>query len=396
MWSFADLLLAFYFHEVLHLEGVRTGQLLFALLIFGALCDVGVGVALTYFRAGWRGILLIHFLGSIATAVTLFGQFNVDSQPVGLLLLSGMLFRLAYALYDVPQTALTSLLPVDDSDARRYVRLRTTLSAVARLAVTGANLGLAQLSAAIFDGSENLVLLIFGIAIVATSASLFRVASGVERRRETPKPAGQFEVPPGLARLLLAFVVAVAFFPTLSRLLIFIPSTDTSPYLGAWLLFAFCIGTVLGPTFALKAEDAAGTRGACVLSVLLAVLSGDLLALFPHTALPLSAVIAVAYGTGLGAVGALLWEAVTRLVISHAATTGQRADAMVFGLVIFSIQVSIAIGSLVLGELLEGFRQSDDPAHFWTAAITTGSGLLTVALLLGQSTLSQKTAVAAA
>lgn len=373
VWSFVDLLFAYFVHDVVRLPAERTGQLIFVLVLFGALCDVGVGASLAYFRATLRTVLLIHLLGAVATALLLFVQFDIGQATSTWILISGLLFRMAFSLYDVPQTALTSLLPANDAEARRYVHLRNVLSAIGRLAVTAAILGLTQLPALIFRDGVTGVLLLFSAVVIFTAAWLFYSSRTLIDRAARVRPqARRFAIPRELALLLLTFGMTVSLLATLNRLVIF------TPHDGPWLLFVFSIGSVAGPALAMPFKNRVGWRVACAVSVMLAVLAGDTLAFAPGTA------AALIYGIGLGAIGAYLWESAARLVAHHAAETGERIDAMVFGLIIFSIKISVALGSLILGSLIEGFQSGAPVSSAAIIVLTSISGICVAALLLNQ------------
>jgi Na+/melibiose symporter-like transporter len=373
VWSFVDLLFAYFLYNVVRLPAEQTGHLLFGLLLFAALADLGVGVALSHFRVSCARVLLLHLIGALATGVTLFAQFDLAQRPGVSLLLIGLLFRLVFSLYDVAQTALTSLLPENDASARRYVQLRTALSAAARLVVTAASLWFTQLPGAILQTSMTLVLSLFAIAMISTAAILLYCGRDFARRDAYVRSqTRRLVISRELALLLLAFIVSVAFFATMNRLVIF------TPRVGPWLLFIFSIGTLAGPIVAFRLEDQLGWRAACIVSAALATIAGDLLAFAPGTA------AALAYGLGLGALGSYLWEWAARLVSRHAAATGERIDAMVFALVIFSIKIAVAGGSLILGSQLEGFAAGDLFAALTLTAITTASGLAVGTLLLMQ------------
>lgn len=384
VWSFVDLLLAYFLYSVLHVPADRIARLLFIFLMFGAGCDALVGIAMTWLRARPRTVLMLHLIGAVGAGAALFAKFHLTLEAPWLILAAGLVFRLAFALYDVPQTALTSLLPIDEADARAYVRLRTTLGAVARLAVTAVNLGLAQLPARIFHVGGAATLLAMGGLIVISAVNLMGVAGPTLKARVQPTPTNTgFAAPPGLLVVLAAFLVSTTLFASLSRLLIFTPAPSGFRLLGAWLLLAFSIGNVAGPLLAPRLEAQVGRRAALSISAAAAIVFGDLLLAAPAgCAPPLQIAAAAIYGLGLSAVGAYLWEAASRIVRSHAARTGERTDGMVFGLVIFTIQISIALGSLLLGAVLEDHVRDGLSSALTAGVVNTAGGVLVTLLLL--------------
>lgn len=343
IWSATDLLLAWFLHTMLHMPAARVATLLFVLLLFGACCDALVGVLASWLRLTRRGLLWLHLAGSLATALTLVAQFapGADWDQA---LVTGMLFRIAFAFYDVPQTALTTLLPADSADAARYVALRNVLSAAARLGVTVANLAIFQLPAAVLAHGTVLFASFGALATFSALALSFELATQAQPLFERrPLPALRFDLPPGTWRMLLAFLVSVAGLATLSRVLIFTPGQ------GALLLLLFSVGTVAGPLLVQRVVTRLGWNRAAAAAILFTGLSAIPLTLRPDAAtLPAG----FAYGVGLSGVGTLLWQMASDIIREHARNTGARSDGLVFGLVIFVIHLAVAIGALPLGLLI--------------------------------------------
>ncbi|MET0498007.1 MAG: MFS transporter [Steroidobacteraceae bacterium] len=390
VWSSVDLLLGYFLYAVLHIPAGEVARLLFIFLLFGAVCDALIGFAISWLRMQRRTVLLLHAVGSLATVVLLFGQFMLTSDSSQWTLPVGLAFRFAFALYDVPQTALTSLLPMNDRDARDYVRLRTTLSSVARVTVTAANLAFVQLPATVFRTGVGAALFALSAMVLVTSVGLLHNGSPSQKVAPPPRSATRIAPPRGLLSVLVAFLASTTLFATLSRLLIFSPSPPEFAHLGAWLLLAFGVGNVVGPMVAGRLLDVAGWRGACVIAGVLAALAGDLLLLMPHTVLPTAQIAAASiYGLGLGAVGMYLWDTASRVVRRHASLTGQRSDGLVFGLIIFTIQISIALSSLILGGVIDDHVRDGRSSAMTVIAVTTLGGIIVTALLISQRTVAE-------
>jgi Na+/melibiose symporter-like transporter len=349
VWSFCDLLLAWYLHRVLHITADRIALLLCALLLLGAVCDVLVGVVINRLQMSRRSLLRLHLLASIITAIALVAQFT-PSGGAESALAAGLAFRIAYALYDVPQTAMTSLLPQDCADARRYVALRSTLSAVARLIVTSTNVALVQSDAGISAGGLIPVLVAFGALLIVTALLLLRTDDMVSPSiASETRPTAQ-RMPANGWPILGAVFVSTLGFATLSRLLIFFPEGASLDSLGAWLLLVFSVGTVMGPLLATRTLDRLGWNVACCVNAFVG--SAGASALLLANAPAIQFVAALVYGVGLNATGAMIWQAASDMIRDHAERSGTRVDALVFGLVIFTIHIAVALGALPLGLLM--------------------------------------------
>jgi Na+/melibiose symporter-like transporter len=323
------------------------------------------------------------------TVLTAALQFGFAFNPT-LFVVASILFRIAFAAYDGPQTTLISLLPLTEDDAGNYVRLRSALAAVARFAVTIANLMFTGWPASAVRVAATIILVICLLAIVASAALLLRAArlSGVVAPQPHSRTTG--ELPIGAGRLLISFVLAVAAMPLVSRLLIFAPN-GAIPQWGALLLCAFTFGSVVGPLLTEFTETRLGWRRSWVGSIIVAVLAGDALSwtwLWP----PLVTVtLALVHGVGLGMMGALQWISASRSVRRYAALTGRRTDGLLFGSVVFTVQCAVAIGALLLGSILDSFAAATASASLKATLIMSISGSVVAVLLLKENPLSTET-----
>ncbi|WP_404713810.1 MFS transporter [Sphingomonas sp. MMS24-J13] len=386
-WSFTDVLMAFFLHVGIGYSAIDTGALLFVMLSFGALSNILVGLLIDALKTKRRILLDMHLCGALLIVATAWAQFGLAFEHSGGFILAALMFRLAFALYDVPQTAMISLLPDGDAEATAYVRLRSSLAAIARLAVTVANLLLAGWPGPIVHFGAGVVLAAISIAIISTAWLLRRSATRPAASGPRPVPKSRrFALPIGTVRLLGSFALAVAAMPVISRLLIFAPSTAALPRLGAWLLVLFTLGSVAGPLLTTRIEKQHGWHRTWLGSIGLAVLSGDVLLFTIRGPVAIALGLAFLHGVGLGVMGTLQWQTASRLVRDHAARTGQRTDGFLFGLVIFTIQCAVAIGSLLFAPLLDDFAAGGTSSALIKSALVSMSGIAIAALLVNLRT----------
>jgi glycoside/pentoside/hexuronide:cation symporter, GPH family len=379
-WSLVDILQAYFLHVVLGLSAFDTARVLVVCVLFGACWNIIIGALVDLRGAGPARVLWVHFIGAVLTAVTIFMQFSVR-KDLGELMVTGVLFRCAYALYDVPQTALTSILPVDEQDASVYIQLRSALSALARLAVAGTTLALGELPATIFRTGLNWTLAGITLLIVLTAGTLLLATPSVRGGRTRPNPARRLALPQGAVKLLISLALSVTLLPIMSRLLIFAPAQPDFPHRGAWLVLAYTLGNVIAPFAVTRLEMRLGWRTLWLSSMALGVVSGDALAALIGDTTSVALVLSLVHGVGLGFVGVLEWEMASRLVRRHAAATGQRTDGMMFGLFIFVIQISVALASVLLGGLLDRFVKGEVGAIVMEIAAITLSGMVITPLM---------------
>ncbi len=365
-WATTDLLLAWHLHSVVGFSGTTVSILLALFLSTGALANLSVGILLTVRKATGPDYVRVQLFGAIATAILFAGQFLVvDSVAVTVIAFA---FRIVYAAQDVPQNALGSLLPDDDSDAKRYARLRVVLSGVMRVVAVSVHLLLYR------GAADVIAFAVIGGLNVASAIGLrgLRFPNRPTVRPTADEPATSW--PTGLPKLLLGFVVAAAVLPTMSRLLIFAPSSDGGMLqAGGSMLTAFCVGSVAGPFAQRRLVDAFGERIALMTGIVV-ILASAMLVTFGD-GVPVRALAAAAHGAGLGIVGVHLWTSAARVAMDDAAS-GTRRDGMVASAVILTTHVSMAAGALLLAPLIDSYEAGDPVAALAALVIVAVGGIV--------------------
>ncbi len=370
-WSFVDLLLAWHLHATVGLSGQQTGGLLFAFLALAGGATFVAGLTFSRRRATGKSIVQVQLLATIASAALLWVQFSV--VDVSVVVASGAAFRIAYAIQDVAQNMLASLLPADDVEVRRYARARVTLAAVARCAVIGGY-------ALVMPDTLPILLAGIGSAMIASAFALRGVVFPERHAVCRAEPDALPAWPAGLPVLLATWAIAAMLLPTLNRLLIFAPSIGGLPRSGAWLLGGFCVGAIVGP---MVRRPVSGSF------MLVMIVASGLILIAP---LPggLRVAGAVGHGIAISIVGVRLWAATSRMAIEDA-RRGRSSDGIIFGSVILTIHLASAAGMLMLGPLIEGFETGSSESGILALMLTIAGALLIA--LVG---ITERTAPAAA
>ncbi|MEH3159600.1 MAG: hypothetical protein PGN08_12150 [Sphingomonas taxi] len=300
---------------------------------------------------------------ALATVVSFWAQFRV--RDVAAVIAVGLAFRMTYAVQDVAQNMLASLLPADEADARGYARLRVTLSALSRCMVVA---GFALVSPA------TLVLLAGAVGLtIAVSATGLRGAVFPERPRGSTAGQGHRTIPSGLVGLLVGWVMVVALLPTVSRLLVFTPSAAGALPGGPWLLGSFWLGAIVGPLLRPSVRPAA-------MLALIAASATIIVWPAPIAAAGLWPIAGAAvHGAAVSIVGVQFWAATSRLAMAEA-RRGRSSDGLVFGSVLLTIQLATAAGMLLIGPLIEGVERGGHDAPGLALALTL-TGAIAIAIL---------------
>lgn len=379
MWSFADLLFGYFAHVQMGLSASATGWIIFISLVYSGALDVLAAALLSAFPGHEEGVPRLQLLGAALTAIAsalLFSPLALPSDPLFFWLLAiSLLFRTGYALYDVSQNALVSLLPRDDREAQRYVTTRTTLSYVAKVAVALASFLI--IGTGERQGSPLAVILPIAAMTLAAAYPMARHRIGNDRTNEGESLAGSPPPMRLLAPVLAAVAAQICLLGLIGRFLPFAQDPQTGTPIGAPLVLASVVGGMLGPLLADRVlRDGrgftlanAGFTAVCVGSVLVILLG--------RTSVQLLAAAAV-FSVGGGAIGTLVWNELSAAVRAHALISGRRADLASFALLTATIKLGAGGTGLFLGGLLDGYEARSAAAVGAIAAATIAGGILSV------------------
>lgn len=381
IWSFSDLLLGYYAHIRLGLSAWDTGILLSASLAYSSLLDLVLAFAFVRMTAQHQRVPRLQLAGGVATAIS--GVLLFLPVPGGLshalawMIVTSVLFRTSYALYDLSQNALISLLPRNAAELTRFAALRAIVAPAARLCMAGFGFLLIGEPASRTWGHETTAAIAIGIMIVISAWLLGRQRPAPDARERAVRRLSEF--PAARMSPLLIATVATCLLALPGRFLPFTADTVPGYCAGAMLTFAMVLGSVAGP-FVATHMVRTGRQRAIVMLGGLSIGTAMLLMAIP--VFPLQLTMALLYGVGLGGTSVVVWNDVAGAVRDHAARTGQRTDLTCFALLTMTIKMSIALSNILLGHYLDGFRMRQPDTLAGLAVIAACGGLVYILVLL--------------
>lgn len=359
LWCLVDLLIGYHLAIRVGLSGQFVGSLLLISFIIGGTCELLTAIWVSSRPAsGTAALRLQAIAGAICAAAALVllapapTSLSLTLMYVGT---ASLVFRIAYAVFDVCQNALTSLLPISDVEVSQYVLVRTIASSIGRLLASIATFGAIRAHADQFADVKAfatvvpLVLLgIVGLAVVGRQ----RVAEQDVAAATASKGCLPYR---SLIRPVTAMICSVALLGLIGRLLPLVAVREADIADGAMLTFAMVCGTIIGPFFGTSRTARRAPRSSGQAAAALGIVSGSALLL------PLGWITAVSfallYGAAIAAISNVIWERVALVVTNHAVRSGgERVDLMAFAVLTASINVALAVSSGLLGLLLDGFR----------------------------------------
>lgn len=367
VWHAYNLLLAYFLTNYLGLEPETMGVVVLLLMVFAAVADPVAGWLLSWWGDSLKRATGLQLLGAVLSFLAFWLLFSMPERltPLQHAVVTGLLFQVAFKLYDIPQNALTSMLSSGRYQVLSLSTGRYVGSASARLAVAGAAfmlIGDQQHAVAPGDRLMAFVLLMCAPAMISSwlfHRSMRDVATRPTMAGPTASTPGSGRMtralPRGLALLLLGSFCYAAGAALLGMLL---------PYLGgdAGALTAFSFGSLawlpawlwIGRRYSEYAAMVACLVTANAAAVVFAIGGADE---------GLSGVVLIGasffYGGGIFGGSMLLWGAMANLIHRHDRATGRRADALSYGLFTFSTKLGIGMSGLLLGWSIG--LSTDDP-----------------------------------
>ncbi|MBV2150082.1 MFS transporter [Sphingobium sp. AS12] len=385
-WYTSELLFAYFLTEFVGLSIHHMGAVLATGFLIGAAVDLVVGFGLERRLTTASSASHIQFVGAILCSASLIAVFLGASMPMefrfGYALAAGIVFRLGFAAYDIPQNALMALATVDTHGRMRIASTRIWFSGAATLIVAftvgpliarrdqpeavSFLLGLAVLFAIVAIGSAWLLL------------HLLR-DQRPEARPGTVAAFPRVRLPADFWLLLLVMAATSIFTPAFGKLEpYFATYALRSAWWGGVVVILMAAGIVVGQPVWLHLCTRMAGGLVMLLNALLQIVALTAFWLIGPAHPIASAVAAFMFGLGNGGVGMVQWaafsETVTRL--------GPSRTGFSYGLFAAAGKLSLAVGSLLLAAVLApiDFRGPDGADLIILMVAIPGVGALCCAL----------------
>ncbi|WP_369914459.1 MFS transporter [Xanthomonas sp. NCPPB 3005] len=401
LWYAGELLLIYSLTEHAGLEATAAGLVLALGLLVSAAIGLGAGWSLRRQLRGVASIGRLQWLGLSAAALALLLVFAAPLLPaplrLGYVLVLSLLFRIAYAVCDVAQNTLLSLVrwPWRGHDGASALRLAGSgIAALLISVIVGAMLA---------RGAEGAAFALQASALLAAVAASCAWHLRRTLLREGASPAGAIADAPtrtepapcwrAIPWQPLLLIVAISLtLPAFTKLAPYVAAYGLlSPGWGSAVLIAYALGSVLVQPLAARLGRHHPPRQRLAWLGVALLLSAPLFALALPAQPQLSLLAAACIGAIGGSSGQLVWA-------WHAQLTTKRAvaqHALCFAALVASAQLALAAGIAVIGLLLGAvdYRESHCLLLRWAMAagpLACGALCLLLALLSGRRPLRRR------
>lgn len=380
LWHAYDLLFAFLLTQYMGLPPVVMGLIAMSLMLFGAAMDLVTGYFIAKGPETAKRLVAMQLAGAVLSSCAFAAVFASRNllPPALHAICFGLIFQLAYKLYDVPQNALTSILTDRPDEVLSISTGRYLLSGIAKIAVSASAFLLIEQDHG--PGARVGLHVFTSIVCLPAIASAFllyrRLGTGRDpgRKRHDAVIGSSSSVmsrmPKGMPRLLLATFVYSAFAAVMSRAL---------PYLdnGSSTLVCFAVGSLVSLPILRKVASRLGEHVAFLAAAAMKMVAAILIAVPAFAVDGASYLSAAIYGGGLFSGTMLLWGTAANLVHRHSDSSRSRSDAIAYATFTFASKIGIACSLMLLACTLE-----IDSASLESGASGASVSLGSIALLV--------------
>lgn len=357
-WYMTELLFGFYLAEIYQLPPATLGMLLGVFLLWDAVTDPMIAFVVLRRKLSTRDLLIAQLVGAILSSAVfclLFYRPPLEGESLVLYALAtGIGFRTAYTLYDVPQNALMKRLAADSAERLTLSTVRAAFSALATLTISFAS-AIILSGGDIGEQTQRFVLAAALFVLLATASSALLLTCTTHDEPAQPAPVASLS---RVARATLLNANLLALFATISilsigwplfsKLLPFYASAVRSDAASTGLYLAAIAFASLFSQPLWLAIDRRGGRHAVRKSALYAVLVGA--ALFAAgasqpVAIGIAGVSVLA--AGASACGMLAWAQLADRLTEE--RLSEANDVLAFGVFTFASKIALSLGGLFLG-----------------------------------------------
>ena len=356
-WYSSELLFAYFLTEFVGLRATQMGVVLASGFLVSALIDLSVGVGLARRLTTASSASQLQFIGAVLCSIALLavflGAWIAPAHRFAYAMAAGGFFRLAFAIYDIPQNALMALATGDATARLRIASTRIWFSGTATLIVATL---IGPLVSRRDDASATQLLLgvaiLFGIVAIVGAWMLHRLLRATVR--EVPQPSVSEGMrgpwPAAFWWLLLVMVATSAFTPVFSKLEPYFAAYALgSAWWGGVVIVSMASGILVGqPVWIRLCVRMPG--GSVMLANALLQIAALVLFCFSGVANPaVSAFAAFLFGLRNGGVGMVQWAAFSETVVR----LGTGRTGLGYGLFSAAAKLSFAVGGLLIATALD-------------------------------------------
>lgn len=354
LWTAGDAFALYTMIVVLKLPAAVAGTLFLAGSIWNAGLDALWGLALARSATLRRHVGAI---GNVAAAIACASFIAIPLAPHGATMTAGlllMLFRTAFALFDVPHNAVTTRFAATHGHLR-IMRLRTLASAGAGLVVALAAIPLVMGGGGALSPAALAVLgLVSGVLLLPLPALLATAAEGLPTPSNGPRP----RIAPPILLFCLIHMIGVGALAAVGKAILHLDRAGAAILLAVPLILAVARLAAI-PIWSAIARGVGISTALAIGYGLCALVMLALPAAMAQGTLAIALAFGV-FGVGIGGVVLLIWSAFSQLLGQVAGTQRLDSAALHYGLLTATAKVGLGASGYLAGLWLSSMSNRPD------------------------------------
>lgn len=358
LWVSSVLIFAFYLTEVAGFPPGRMGWVLAVSLLVNAASDWLVGRALGRHVKTFKAATRLQLAGSIMAGLcfVLFAQtaaVNPDCRTA-YAIVTLVLFRIGYSLYDVPQNAMLGLVAGSDSDRSQIAAARYAAAGLANIVVTLClSIWIVQIAGSSRETAFAMVAMLYA-AVAIGSASLvtahFSQTPAKPLRVPDGQPAHQTGSTSRLAPILAygSILIYSTLMPVFTELKIYFAAFAFPPGTGP---VGFLLSSALGQVLVQPVWARIGRTRSLValyrLAALAVIISGGIFGVLGTAGMPWALIAAFVFGAASSGLLMAIWS-----IMGHVAGTDPDCALARFGQFTSCSKLAQAASIMMIGQIL--------------------------------------------
>ena len=359
-----EVALLFYMTEILGVNPLLAGTIIFISLLIDALLDPVIGLLIDKLSIRYGVYILTGSIAYSGLFILLFSLPLLGYSEVGIICAILFAIRASYTLIDVPHNALVAKL-VNDADKRTSVTAwRFLFSSLSTLILS---LSIAPILSGETVDLEAMNFFYYAVIVAFLSlVSLLVVArvslkneKMVERKTFFEKKKVNFSPKSLLGNyyfliLIVVFFATGLFVPILSKgMLYYSKYYLNNETLSGVFLTIIVVGQIVSLPFWVKLSTKLEKKTTLALGHALLIVACTGIYLCGKEAAALLYGLFFLVGTANGVIYMIIWSLLADVVDYQQAKTGLRPEAIIFSLSIMIMKIALGLGTMILGLLLE-------------------------------------------
>ena len=350
-WYTGELFFSYYLSEIADILPQYMGIVLSLGYIFGGVSDLIFGFVFPQFFINAAQTSKVQFWGAISSSITfllfLAGAMIPQEYRLFYVLITALLFRFSYTIYDIPQNSMMSVGTSKNEHRSKLAAVRIFFSGFATLVVATSAIPLINNSGGIFAPIKYLILAFAWAIIGIFSSFMLKNMKWQNQPEAISKPINEnfsVNIMKPILPLIIIAIIAAIFFPIFGKAeLYYVSYVLKSATWGGIIMITSSFGIAVSQPIWSKIAHKISRQALFVLSCMCILLPVLIFGVYGLNII-IAIVTAFVFGIGSGGFGLATWAAYGDIVRSN--------HGKAYSIISIASKIGAAIGVFVFGTFI--------------------------------------------